>query len=79
MIQPIVHRSLRREDLTRLVDAIRWGSAAAARSAAQALEAGVVHDVLDAPERTGGWEEVWLHCSECREFLPERGCCRESL
>ena len=50
MIQPIVHRSLRREDLTRLVDAIRWGSAGAARSAAQALEAGVVHDVLDAPE-----------------------------
>ncbi len=49
MIQPTVHRSLRREDLAKLVDAIYWGDAHAARAAARALEAGAVHEVLDAP------------------------------
>jgi hypothetical protein len=50
MIQPTVHRSLRREDLTRLVAAIHRGNAEAGRSAARALDAGAVHEVLDAPE-----------------------------
>ncbi|MEE8192873.1 MAG: hypothetical protein V3T74_09025, partial [Gemmatimonadales bacterium] len=50
MIRPTVHHSLRREDLTQLVAAIHRGNAAAARSAARALEAGAVHEVLDAPE-----------------------------
>lgn len=50
MIQPTVHRSLRREDLTRLVAAIHEGNAEVGRSAARALEAGAVHEVLDAPE-----------------------------
>ena len=50
MIQPTVHRSLKREDLTRLVAAIHRGNAEAGHSAACALEAGAVHEVLDAPE-----------------------------
>jgi hypothetical protein len=50
MIRPTVHCSLRREDLTCLVAAIHRGNAEAARSAARALEAGAVHEVLDAPE-----------------------------
>jgi hypothetical protein len=50
MIQPTVHRSLRREDLTRLVAAIHRGDAQAGRSAARALEAGAVHELLDARE-----------------------------
>jgi hypothetical protein len=50
MIQPTVHRSLRREDLACLVAAIHRGNAKAGRSAARALDAGAVHEVLDAPE-----------------------------
>jgi hypothetical protein len=50
MIQPTVHRSLKRDDLARLVAAIRWGNAEAGSRAARALEAGEVHVVLDAPE-----------------------------
>jgi hypothetical protein len=50
MIQPTVHRSLRREDLASLVAAIHRGNAEAGRAAARALDAGAVHEVLDAPE-----------------------------
>jgi hypothetical protein len=50
MIRPTVHHSLRREDLTQLVAAIHRGNAAAAHSAARALEAGAVDELLDAPE-----------------------------
>jgi hypothetical protein len=49
MIQPTVHRSLRREDLVRLVAAIHRGDAQAGRHAARALEEGAVDRVLDAP------------------------------
>jgi hypothetical protein len=49
MIQPTVHRSLRREDLRELVAAIHRGDAEAGMDAARALEAGAVDQVLDAP------------------------------
>ncbi len=49
MIQPIVHQSLRRDDMARLVSAIHWGNPHAAQTAARELEEGRVDRVLDDP------------------------------
>ena len=50
MIQPMVHQSLGRDDMARLVSAIHCGNPHAAETAARALEDGRVDLVLDAPE-----------------------------